>query len=77
MGMQIRVSAKIVPIHQNNMMPPRIFVARRNAGVMKIRWNNIKTEILVRKSAVHWIVPTVYHSWDPDCQYDPSRKGSD
>ena len=62
MGMQIKQSASIVPIHHSTMITPTAFIASRNAVVMKMRWKSIRTEILVKKSAVHWRVPTVYQS---------------
>ena len=62
MGIQIKQSASMVPIHHSTMIAPIIFIASRNAGVMKMRWKSIRTEVLVKKSAVHWRVPTVYQS---------------
>ena len=65
MGIQMRVSARIVPTHHNSITTPMIFSRRRNTGIMKMRWKSIKTEILVRRRPVHWSVPTVYHScWE-------------
>lgn len=63
MGMQINVSARMVPIHHSITMTPMILVAIRNPGVMKMRWNSINKEILVNMRAVHWSVPTVYQSY--------------
>ena len=62
-GMQIKVSARTVPIHHRMMTTPRIQVQIRNEGVMKMRWKSIKTEILVIASRVGSSPPTVYQSW--------------
>ena len=62
-GMQIKVSARMVPTHHRITMTPITLVAIRNAGVMKIRWNSINKDIFVNMRAVHWSVPTVYHSY--------------
>ena len=61
-GMQIKESASMVPIHHSTMITPMIFIASRNAGVMNMRSNSIRTEILVNQSAVDWSAPTVYQS---------------
>ena len=53
MGMQIKQSASTVPIHHSTMIAPIIFIASWNAGVMKMRWKSIRTEVLVKKSEVH------------------------
>lgn len=71
-GRQIKVSARIVPIHHNIMVIPITLIAIRNAGVMKIRWNSINSEIFVNIRAVHWSVPTVYQSYSGKNQ-DTSR----
>ncbi len=63
-GTQIKVSARMVPTHHNITIIPMTFVAIRNVGVMKIRWNNINSEIFDNMRAVHWSVPTVYQSCD-------------
>ena len=62
-GMQTRVSARKVPIHQKTTTVPSIQVHIRNARVMNIRWKSINTEILVTASNVGCSSPTVNHSY--------------
>ena len=73
MGMQIKQSANMVPIHHSTMIAPMIFIASWNAGVIKMRWKSIRTEVLVKKSEVHWRVPTVYQSWECQVQHKLRR----
>ena len=74
-GMQIKQWASMVPIHHSTMITPMIFIASRNAGVMKTRWKSISTEVLVKKSAVHWRVPVVYQSCGCQGQHSLHERG--
>lgn len=61
-GMQIKTSAKKVPIHHSRTTTPKIHVEIRKACVMKTRRYKIRTESFVTAKALGCSAPTVCHS---------------